>query len=297
MEILIPIITMAALGLLFSAGLVVAYQKLKVEENPKVAAVSESLPQANCGACGYAGCQAFAEAVVRGEAEPNGCPVGGAATAQKIAEILGVEVGEIIKKVARLHCRGTREAAKDRGVYQGLTTCYAANLVGGNKQCTFGCLGYGDCVRACQFDALFMGADGLPYVIEEACTACGKCVDACPRDLFELHPLEQNILVYCRSRDRGPAAKKACKNACIACGICARACPDAIEMENNLAVIKDYKKILPDQIPAMEKCPTDAIGQLNKAEPADGAAESRAAAPSSPDPDRIGDTETKEGSS
>jgi RnfABCDGE-type electron transport complex B subunit len=267
MEILIPIITMAALGLLFSAGLVVAYQKLKVEENPKTVKVSESLPQANCGACGYAGCQAFAEAVVSGEATSNGCPVGGAETAQMIADILGVEVGEIIKKVARLHCRGTKEAAKDRGEYLGLTTCYAANLVGGNKQCTYGCLGYGDCVKACQFDALFMDDNGLPTVVEEACTACGKCVDACPRDLFELHPQEQNILVFCRSLDRGPAAKKACKNACIGCGICVRACPDAIELEENLAVIKDYKKILPEQIPAMEKCPTDSIGRLHKPEP------------------------------
>ncbi len=267
MDILIPIITMAALGLLFSTGLAFAYQKLKVEENPKVVEVSESLPQANCGACGYAGCQAFAEAVVKGEAGANGCPVGGAETAQKIAEILGVEAGEIIKKIARRHCRGTRTAAKDRGEYWGLNTCYAANLVGGNKQCSYGCLGDGDCVRACQFQALFMGEDGLPYVVEEACTACGKCVDACPRGLFELHPQDQNIFVYCRSRDRGPAAKKACKNACIGCGICVRACPDAIVLEKNLAVIKDYKKILPEQIPALEKCPTDSIGRLHKPEP------------------------------
>jgi electron transport complex protein RnfB len=273
MDILIPIITMAALGLLFSAGLAVAYQKLKVEEDPKVVEVSDSLPQANCGACGYAGCQAFAEAVVNGEAPSNGCPVGGAETAQRVADILGVEVGEIIKKVARLHCRGTKAAAKDRGAYLGLTTCYAANLVGGNKQCSYGCLGYGDCVRACQFEALYMDEDGLPYVIEEACTACGKCVDACPRDLFELHPQDQNILVYCRSRDRGPAAKKACKNACIGCGICVRACPDVIELEKNLAVIKDYKKILPEQIPAMEKCPTDSIGRLHKPEPEEAGSE------------------------
>ncbi len=266
MDILLPILTMAALGLLFSLGLAFAYQKLKVEEDPKVVAVSESLPQANCGACGFSGCRAFAEAVVEGGAPANGCPVGGGETARQIAEILGVEAGEMIKKVARLHCRGDRAAAKDRGDYLGLTTCYAANLVGGNKQCSYGCMGYGDCVRACQFGAMYMDEDGLPKVIEENCTACGKCVDACPRNLFELHSLDQNILVFCRSLDRGPAAKKACKNACIGCGICARACPDAIEIKDNLAVILDYKKIEPDQIPAIEKCPTDSIGRLHRDE-------------------------------
>jgi electron transport complex protein RnfB len=109
-----------------------------------------------------------------------------------------------------------------------------------------------------------MSADGLPLVIEEKCTACGKCVDACPRNLLELHPLSQNILVYCRSKDRGAVSRKACKNACIACGICSRACPEAIVIEDNLAVITDYKKIDPEKIPAIEKCPTLSIGRLKK---------------------------------
>ncbi|MBN1225066.1 MAG: RnfABCDGE type electron transport complex subunit B [Candidatus Aminicenantes bacterium] len=256
---------MAALGFFFSVGLVFAYKKLKVEENPKITEVNESLPQANCGACGFSGCRAFAEGVVAGKAPVNGCPVGGEETAKKVAAILGVDAGELIPKVARLHCRGTHEAALSRGTYLGIPTCEASHLVGGNKQCSFGCLGYGDCVLACQFDALYMGGDGLPVVREDNCTACGKCVDACPRNLFQLHPLAQEVLVFCRSEDRGPAAKKACKNACIACGICSRACPEAIEIENYLAKITDFKKIPPEKMPDLEKCPTGAIGRIHKA--------------------------------
>jgi H+/Na+-translocating ferredoxin:NAD+ oxidoreductase subunit B len=263
MNILIPILTMGALGLLFAAGLAVAYQKLKVEEDPKVVRISEILPQANCGACGFSGCRAFAEAVVKGDAEPNGCPVGGADVAAQVADVLGVQAGEIIRKVVRVLCRGDAAAAKNRGTYLGISSCYAANLTGGNKQCAYGCLGFGDCVTSCLFDAIHMGDNGLPVVDEDKCTACGKCVDACPRGILELAPVEQNMLVFCRSRDRGPAARKACSNACIGCGICVRACPEGIVLEDNLAVIKDYKKIEPEQIPAIEKCPTKAIGRLH----------------------------------
>jgi RnfABCDGE-type electron transport complex B subunit len=264
MDFFIPIITMAALGLIFSIGLVLAYKKLKVEEDPRVEKVAELLPQANCGGCGYSGCRAFAEAVVHGDVEVSGCPVGGEEVAKQIAETLGVKAGEMIKKVARVHCRGTHEAAFNRGEYFGINTCYSANLIGGNKQCSYGCLGYGDCVAACPFDAIYMGEEGLPIVREDKCTACGKCVDACPRNIIDLCPIDQNIIVFCRSLDRGPAAKKACKNACIACGICVRACPEAIVLENYLAVITDFKKIDPEKIPAIEKCPTDAIGRIHK---------------------------------
>jgi len=264
MDILVPVITMTALGFLFSIGLVLAYRKLRVEEDPKIEEVMEMLPQANCGACGYSGCRAFAEAVVQGKVEPSGCTVGGESVANDIAAALGVQAGEIIKKVARVHCRGTKEAAKDRGFYVGISTCSASHLVGGNKQCSYGCLGFGDCVRVCTFDAMHMNNEGLPVVSEEKCTACGKCVDACPRNILDLCHLSQNILVFCRSLDRGPTARKVCKNACISCGICARASPEAIVMEDNLAIIKDYKKIAPEHIPLIEKCPTDAIGRLSK---------------------------------
>jgi Na+-translocating ferredoxin:NAD+ oxidoreductase RNF subunit RnfB len=264
MNYLIPIITMGALGFLFALGLVFAYRRLAVEIDPRIEKIAESMPQANCGACGYPGCQALAEAIAAGKAAPDSCPVGGEETVEKISAILGIKAGEVIKKVARLHCRGTKDAAPQRSEYLGLKTCYASHLMGGDKLCTYGCLGLADCVRSCVFNAMYMGEDGLPVIIEENCTACGKCVEACPRNLLELHPISQNILVFCRSRDRGAVARKACKNACIACSICSRACPEAIVIENNLAVITDYKKIPPEKIPEIEKCPTLAIGRLKK---------------------------------
>ena len=263
-SVLIPIITMGALGLLFSIGLVFAYKRLRVEEDPRIEKVSQILPQANCGACGYSGCRAFAEAVAKGKVAANSCPVGGEEVANQISDILGLRPAEFVKKVARLHCRGTRQAAKERGTYFGISTCYASHLIGGNKQCSYGCLGLGDCVRSCAFEAMFMAEDGLPVIIEDNCTACGKCVDACPRNLLELHPVHENVFVYCRSEDRGPYARKVCKNACIACGICVRACPDAIIMENFLAKIVNYDKIPVEKIAEIEKCPTGAIGRLRK---------------------------------
>ncbi|MGQ9471362.1 MAG: RnfABCDGE type electron transport complex subunit B [Candidatus Aminicenantales bacterium] len=266
MSIIIPIITMGAIGFGLALGLAFAYRQFKVEEDPRVEAIATALPQANCGACGFAGCQALAEALVAGKAQTNACPVGGSEVAAQVAAILGVEAAPIIKKVARLHCRGTHEAAPTKGRYLGINTCLAAHLVGGYKLCSYGCLHFGDCVRACQFDAMRLGEDGLPIIDEDKCTACGKCVEACPRNLLELHPVDENIFVFCRSKDRPAVARKVCRNACIACNICVRACPEAIILEDNLAKIVDWKKISEEKIPAIEKCPTGAIGRLRKVE-------------------------------
>jgi len=263
-NVIIPIITMGAIGFVLSLGLALAYRKLKVEIDPRIEEIAASLPQANCGACGFAGCQALAEALVAGKAPTNACPVGGSEVAARVAAILGVESQAVVKKVARLHCRGTHEAAPQRSQYVGVSTCRAAHLIGGHKLCTYGCLHLGDCVRSCQFDAMRLGADGLPIIDEAKCTACGKCVEACPRGLLELHPIEENILVFCRNKDRPAVARKVCRNACIACNICVRACPEAIIMEDNLAKIVDWKKIPAEKIPAIEKCPTGAIGRLKK---------------------------------
>ncbi len=266
MNIIIPIITMGIIGFSLSLGLALAYRKLKVEIDPRIEAIATTLPQANCGACGFPGCQALAEALVKNKAPVNACPVGGNDTAAQIAAILGLEARPMIKKVARLHCRGGHEAAPQRSRYVGVNTCLAAHLVGGYKLCTYGCLHFGDCVRACPFDAIHLASDGMPVIDEAKCTACGKCVEACPRGLLELHPVEENILVFCRNQDRPAVARKVCRYACIACNICVRACPEAIIMENNLARVVAENKIPPEKIPAIEKCPTGAIGRLKKEE-------------------------------
>jgi len=262
----VPIMTLGGMGFLFSLGLVFAYKKLRVYEDPNVDKVFEILPQGNCGACGYSGCRAFAEAVVKGEATPDNCLVGGEDVTNKIAEILGIKVKEVIKKVARVHCRGTPETAKSKGIYLGIQTCEAAHLIGGNIQCSWGCLGLGDCARACPFDEIYMNEDNLPVISEDKCTGCGICVEACPRNIIELHPVSEKVFVFCRSQERGPTSKKVCKNACIACGICARACPEGIILQNNLAKIIDHEKITPEIILELEKCPTGAIGCIKETE-------------------------------
>lgn len=263
-EILVPIIAMGALGLLFAVGLAFAYKRFQVPFDPRLEPVAEALPQANCGGCGFPGCQALAEAMVNGKAPPESCPVGGEETARRVAEILGVASGEVVPKFARIHCRGTLKAARPRGVYQGVPTCSAAHLLGGNKECRYSCLGLGDCVRACPFEAMDMEENGLPVVFEKKCTGCGKCVEACPRNIMELHPASQTVFVFCRSLDRGPVAGKVCDTACIACGICARDFPQAVIMENFLARVVDETKIPAERLPDLGKCPTGAIGQIGR---------------------------------
>ncbi|MFQ6083113.1 MAG: RnfABCDGE type electron transport complex subunit B [Candidatus Aminicenantia bacterium] len=263
-EILISLITMGGLGLLFSIGLILAYKKLRVEEDPLVAKIEEFLPGVNCGACGYSGCWAYAEAVASGQSEANKCSVGGEEVIKRISDLLGIEIGQTVKKTGRIHCQGSLASAKFKGNYRGINSCYAAHLIGGNKLCQYGCLWLGDCVRVCPFDAIYLDRDGLPVIIEEKCLACGKCVEACPRGIIEILPNYQKVIIFCRNQNKGAIARKLCKNACLACGICARACPEAIAIENYLALIVNPDRITPDCQPKLEKCPTKAIRVINK---------------------------------
>ncbi len=259
--LLISIITLGVMALLFAVILAVADAKLRVEVDPKIEEIDAILPQANCGACGYPGCKNYATAIVEKGEEINKCSVGGQAVTDLIAKIMGVDSAETTKVVARVHCRGTEEAAKRKGYYEGIKTCRAAALVSsGDKLCDWGCLGYGDCERSCPFDAITMMPDGLPFIDEEKCTGCGICVEECPKDILELHPIDENVMIFCRSQDPPKQSRAVCKNACIACNICVRKCPTgALTMENNLVHVVAPEKFTEECYEGIDKCPTGAI--------------------------------------
>jgi Na+-translocating ferredoxin:NAD+ oxidoreductase RNF subunit RnfB len=260
-EIAIALIILTGLGLLFATILAVAYKKLKVYEDPRIDQVEEMLPSSNCGACGEPGCRAFAEKLVSGEVNPSKCTVSSPEGREKIADYLGMDVGEAEKIVARVLCAGGKNEAHNRADYKGgLSTCRGEAVVaGGTKECTWGCLGLGDCMEVCDFDAIHMSDDALPVVDIDKCTACGDCVDICPNDLFVLMPIEHKLLVQCRSLLEGDYATDKCSVACNACGRCAAdAPPGLIEMKDNLAVINyEYNDMATPEV--TRRCPTNAI--------------------------------------
>lgn len=249
MEILLPILIVLGIGLLAGLGLSIASVVMAVPANERVAKVRECLPGANCGACGYSGCDGYAEAVAKGECAPNLCAPGGQAAAEAIGAVLGIAVQAGEKQVAVVNCNGSCENVQNKMQYRGPASCAAANMLySGTKNCNYGCLGFGDCVAACQFDALHI-VDGKAVVDPEACTACGACVKACPKGIISLKPYAQRYWVYCSNKDRGAAANKVCAVSCIACGKCTRVCEsDAVVVENNLA------RILPEKCIACGKC-------------------------------------------
>jgi len=251
---------MAALGTLLAWLLAVANKRLYVYEDPRIGEVEELLPMSNCGACGTAGCRNFAEQVVAGEIVPGKCTVNAPEKNAYIANFLGVSLGDVEKKVARLACAGGSHVAYVRAHYQGLGSCRAAATVsGGGKACAWGCLGLGDCGAVCDFDAITMNSFGLPVVHADLCTACGDCVEVCPKDLFSLQPVSHKLWVACKSRADGDVAEAQCEVACTACGKCVMdAAPGLIRLDNNLAVI-DYARNHQASPVAIERCPTGAI--------------------------------------
>lgn len=266
--------TLSVMGLVFGAALAFASQKFAVEVDPKAVMIREALPGANCGGCGFAGCDQFAGAVASGIAPVNGCPVGGADCAAALAEIMGVNAGTDAKKVAHVICKGGDDKCRTNFKYEGIIDCRAAAMVsGGGKSCSFGCLGYGTCERVCPFDAIHIQENGLALVDPDKCTACGKCIEACPKQVILYVPFGQEVIVNCNNKDKGPQVKKNCDVSCIACGICEKNCPfDAIHVNNNLASI-DYLKCTSCMI-CTEKCPTKAIsGDLTKRKKAEIVAE------------------------
>ncbi len=258
--ILVAVTILGAIGLVFGILIAFANKKLKIWEDPRIDVVAGMLPGANCGACGVPGCRAFAELAVGGKQNPSDCNVLDEAGAKSIATFLGVEAGQANKKVARLQCAGGANVAIQQADYAGLETCEAAATVaGGGKGCAWGCLGFGDCAVVCEFDAIVMNGDRLPVVDITKCTACGDCVDICPKGLFTIMPLDQKLLVQCRSALEGDDILELCQMACTACGKCALdAAPGLITMKGGLPVI-DYSKNEIASQAAIRRCPTNAI--------------------------------------
>ena len=258
--ILTSVAILGGVGLFFGTLIALANAKLKVWEDPRIGAVEEALPGANCGACGLAGCRAFAEAAVNGVVAPAGCTVMGEEDRLDVAALLGVSAGEANKLVARLLCAGGSDVATKKAFYHGVDSCGAAVAVtGGGKGSSWGCVGLSDCAVACDFDAITMSPFGLPVVDPELCTSCGDCVDACPLDLFTIMPLDHQLIVQCKNLLEGDAAEDVCAVACTACGRCVvDAAPGLIEIMNGLAVI-DYEKVETANPDAIARCPTGAI--------------------------------------
>jgi len=252
---------LVGLGLAFGFVLAYASKRFHVEEDGRIVLVEEALPGFNCAACGQSGCHAFAEAVVDGKTPADGCAPGGKDVAQKVAKILGVEAKEVEPKIATVRCGGGIRC-KDRFTYTGVASCaQAALLAGGHKACSYGCLGFGDCVAACQFNAIRMGEDGIPTVDPAKCTSCGLCVAACPKKIIELTPKTKRYHVLCSSKDKGAYVRSVCPVGCIACGLCVKNCPNqACMLEENLSRI-NYAKCQ-NASKCAQTCPTKSIKEL-----------------------------------
>ena len=269
--ILTAVIVLGAIALIAAVILYVCSKKFAVKEDPRIAQVSAILPGANCGGCGFPGCSGMADALVKGadagSLDGLMCPVGGAEVMGQVADLLGMAIANTDPMVAVVRCNGTCELRPRMAEYDGLRTCTAMNACGaGETGCGYGCLGCGDCVAACQFDAIHMNPEtGLPEVDEDKCTACGACTKVCPRHIIELRkkgPKGRRIYVSCMNKDKGAAAMKACKAACIGCGKCEKECKfEAITITNNLSYI-DFNKCRMCK-KCVEACPTHAIHAVN----------------------------------
>lgn len=260
-EVLLAAALLVGLCFFFGAVLAAASRYFRVQDDPRVEATLALLPGTNCGACGSPGCRAFAERLVAGQVTPSTCTVGTSENATAIAALLGIDVGVHDPRVARLHCAGGRSSVRRLATYAGPPSCASAALTNlGGRACTYGCLGFGDCAAACDFDAIAMNDEALPVVSVDACTACGDCVEACPMNLFTIESLRHPLIVQCASPLTGEEARDSCAVACDACGRCAVDAPKgAIEMRAGLPVILDAKATSPK---CTERCPTGAIAWI-----------------------------------
>lgn len=257
-SIILAVLIVGLIGLAFGLLLAFASVIFKVEVDERIDRITEILPGANCGACGYAGCSAYAKSVVEDNAPVNACSVGKDKVAEQIADIMGKVAEKSVPMTARVLCGGDCENAKDKYEYYGVKDCNAVNkLAGGHKACSNGCLGLGSCVSVCQFGAISI-ENGIAVVDEDKCTACGMCTKVCPKNVIKIMPKDKNVFVRCNSNKSGKIVNTVCKVGCIACKICEKACPfEAITVSDNLAKI-DYDKCKSCGI-CVEKCPKKAI--------------------------------------
>lgn len=260
-EILVPVYVIGGLGIIFGLGLAVASKKFEVKVDERVALIREVLPGANCAACGQTGCDAFAEAVVEGKSDINGCPVGDSDMVKKMGDILGIEAEAAQARVARVMCAGTYDNCKQKFDYSGIHDCTAAaGLYGGPSACSYGCLGLGNCVEACPFDAIVI-ENGLAKIIPSKCTGCSKCVAACPKNIIEMVNACGEYTVKCSSLDKGAVVRKNCSVGCIGCRKCSKVCPvEAISFNGTLAKIDTDK--CTNCGACIKECPTGSIHQI-----------------------------------
>ena len=258
-EIIWPVVALGGLGLLLGLGLAIASKLLAVPVDPKIDTIRALLPGANCGGCGYPGCDGFAKAVVEGTANISQCSVIDADNLRQIAALLGVDANMGEKMVARVLCQGDSENCRTKYTYSGIEDCRAAAaLAGGPSSCRFGCVGLLTCAKACSFDAIYLNEHGIAAIDEDKCTGCGQCKEACPKNVIQIVPQSQDVYVSCRTTDKGKTVTTACKAGCIGCSLCAKKCPEnAITMVDNLPVI-DYDKCTSCGVCAMV-CPKGSI--------------------------------------
>jgi H+/Na+-translocating ferredoxin:NAD+ oxidoreductase subunit B len=252
-------IALGGLSLLFGILLAIAYGRFRVETDPRLDELLEAVLGSNCGACGYPGCEPACEAILSGDAPMDVCLAGGQKCAEAVARIMGVEVTHQERGIALVHCKGGLAESAPKALYQGIDSCAAADkIAGGYKACRYGCLGLGTCRDACPVSAITIDENHVRWVDRDRCTGCGLCVEVCPRNLIEIVPRDQQVLVMCNSEDKGAQAKKICSVCCIACKKCEKVCDfDAIEVVDNYARI-DFDKCTQCG-KCIDVCPTDVL--------------------------------------